>query len=151
MIPYRRRMMVAIAVATLLPAWACSAQAALPEVNVYKDPNCGCCGAWAEHMRRNGFRVTTHDVTDLGAVKRKHRVPEALGSCHTATVAGYAIEGHVPAEDVRRLLAQRPADVIGLAVPGMPLGSPGMESPTPQRYDVLAFDAQGRSRIFQRR
>jgi hypothetical protein len=102
-------------------------------------------------MRRNGFRVATHDVRDLAAVKRKHGVPEKLGSCHTATVAGYTIEGHVPADAVRRLLAQRPDGVIGLAVPGMPLGSPGMESPTPQRYDVLAFDAKGGSRIYERR
>jgi hypothetical protein len=146
----RRRILAGLAAGFLWPAWSW-AQSSLPDVTVYKDPNCGCCGAWAEHMRRNGFRVTTHDVADLNAVKRRHRVPEALGSCHTAAVAGYAIEGHVPAEDVRRLLAQRPAGVIGIAVPGMPLGSPGMESPTPQRYDVLAFDAQGRSRVFQRR
>jgi hypothetical protein len=120
-------------------------------VSVYKDPNCGCCGAWAEHMRRNGFRVATYDVNDLDAIKRKQRVPAALASCHTAVVAGYALEGHVPAEAVRRLLAQRPAGVIGLAVPGMPLGSPGMESATRQRYDVLAFDAKGTSRVFERR
>jgi hypothetical protein len=146
----RRRLLAGLAAAALVPAWA-HAQSTLPEVSVYKDPNCGCCGAWAEHMRRNGFRVSAYDVTDLAAVKRKHRVPEALGSCHTAIVAGYTIEGHVPAADVRRLLTERPDGVSGLAVPGMPLGSPGMESPTPQRYEVLAFDARGRSRVFQRR
>ena len=146
----RRNMLAALVTAAIAPPWA-HAQAAPPEVHVYKDPDCGCCGAWAEHMRRNGFRVATHDVRDLAAVKRKHAVPEKLGSCHTATVAGYTIEGHVPADAVRRLLAQRPDGVIGLAVPGMPLGSPGMESPTPQRYDVLAFDAKGGSRIYERR
>jgi hypothetical protein len=147
---HRRNILAALVTAAIAPPWA-HARAAPPEVHVYKDPDCGCCGAWAEHMRRNGFRVATHDVRDLAAVKRKHGVPEKLGSCHTATVAGYTIEGHVPADAVRRLLAQRPDGVIGLAVPGMPLGSPGMESPTPQRYDVLAFDAKGGSRIYERR
>jgi hypothetical protein len=148
----RRRMLAALVAAAVLPSssWV-RAQAPLPEVRVYKDPDCGCCKAWAEHMRRNGFRVATYDVKDLNAVKRKQRVPEKLGACHTAIVAGYTVEGHVPAEAVRRLLAQRPAGVIGLAVPGMPLGSPGMESPTPQRYEVLAFDASGESRIYERR
>ena len=147
--PSRRRTLALLA-AALLPVSA-RAQAPATDVTVYKDPNCGCCGAWAEHMRRNGFRVAAVDVTDLDAVKKKQRVPAALGSCHTAIVAGYTIEGHVPAETVRRLLAQRPAGVIGLAVPGMPLGSPGMESPTPQRYEILAFDAKGASRVFERR
>ena len=147
--PSRRRTLSLLA-AALLPVSA-RAQAPAADVKVYKDPSCGCCGAWAEHMRRNGFRVAAFDVADLDAVKKKQRVPAALGSCHTAIVAGYTIEGHVPAETVRRLLAQRPAGVIGLAVPGMPLGSPGMESPTPQRYDILAFDATGASRVFERR
>jgi hypothetical protein len=146
----RRHILIALAASALVPAWAAE-RTALPEVEVYKDPNCGCCGAWAEHMRRNGFRVTTHDVSDLGDIKRKQRVPQALGSCHTAVVGGYTVEGHVPAEAVRRLLSERPRDVIGLAVPGMPLGSPGMESTRPQRYDVLAFDARGGSRVFERR
>jgi hypothetical protein len=146
--PSRRSALALLGATALLPFHG-RAQAPAPQVSVYKDPNCGCCGAWVEHMRRNGFRVTAYDVTDLDAVKRKHRVPAALGSCHTATVAGYTIEGHVQADAVHRLLAQRPAGVIGLAVPGMPLGSPGMESPTPQPYDVLAFDAKGASRVFE--
>ena len=147
----RRRMLTTpLLAAAALPFWA-YAKAPLPEVNVYKDPDCGCCSAWAEHMRRNGFRVVTHDVRDLTAVKRKHRVPQALDACHTAIVEGYAVEGHVPADAVRRLLRERPAGVIGLAVPGMPPGSPGMESPTPQRYDILAFDARGKSRVYERR
>jgi hypothetical protein len=145
-----RRRALAGAAAVLLPVWG-HAQSPAPEVSLYKDPNCGCCGKWAEHMQRHGFRVAAHDVKDLDAIKKKQRVPEALGSCHTAIVAGYTVEGHVPADVVRRLLAQRPAGVIGLAVPGMPLGSPGMESPTPQRYDILAFDAKGGSRVFDRR
>jgi hypothetical protein len=147
----RRRMLMTTLVAAAALPFRAHAQAPMPEVSVYKDPDCGCCSAWAEHMRRNGFRVATHDVRDLTPVKRKHRVPQALDACHTAIVEGYAVEGHVPADSVRRLLRERPAGVIGLAVPGMPPGSPGMESPTPQRYDVLAFDAKGRSRIYERR
>lgn len=145
-----RRRALAVMAAALLPLWG-HAQSPGPEVSLYKDPDCGCCSKWAEHMQRNGFRVKAHDVRDLAVVKSKQRVPEALGSCHTAIVAGYTIEGHVPADAVRRLLRERPAGVIGLAVPGMPLGSPGMESPTPQRYEILAFDAKGASRVFERR
>ena len=147
---YRRQFVAAFAACTVLPFTA-RAQAPGAELVLYKDPNCGCCSKWAEHMQRNGFRVTAHDVADLTAVKRKQRVPEPLGSCHTAIVTGYTIEGHVPADVVRRLLAERPPGIIGLAVPGMPLGSPGMESPTPQRYEILAFDAKGASRVFERR
>ena len=145
-----RRKALAVLAAALLPVSG-NAQAPAPEVSLYKDPDCGCCSKWAEHMQRNGFRVKAHDVRDLAPIKSKQRVPEALGSCHTAIVAGYTVEGHVPADAVRRLLRERPAGVIGLAVPGMPLGSPGMESPTPQRYEILAFDAKGASRVFERR
>lgn len=147
---HRRRSIAALAACFVLPVLA-RAQGSGPEIMLYKDPNCGCCSKWAEHMERSGFRVTTRNVGDLAAVKRKQRVPQALASCHTAVVAGYTIEGHVPADAVRRLLGQRPAGVIGLAVPGMPLGSPGMESPTPQRYDILAFYADGAGRVFERR
>ena len=146
----RRQILAAIAAAVVLPLGA-HAEPDSPSLHVYKDPNCGCCSAWADHMRRNGFRVTTQDAGDLDSIKRKHRVPAALGSCHTATVAGYTIEGHVPADAVRRLLKERPKGIVGLAVPGMPLGSPGMESPTPQRYDIVAFDAKGTTRVFERR
>lgn len=147
---HRRLLVAGLAAGCLLP-FVARAQGPGPEVVVYKDPACGCCGKWAEHMERSGFRVVAHNVGDLRAVKRKQRVPEALGSCHTALVAGYTIEGHVPADAVHRLLRQRPAGVIGLAVPGMPPGSPGMESPTPQRYEILAFHADGSSRVFERR
>ena len=127
-----------------------AAWAAQPAIEVWKDPSCGCCGEWVRHLEANGFRVKVNE-TGNAAARARLGIPASLGSCHTATVAGYTIEGHVPADAVRRLLAQRPAGVIGLAVPGMPLGSPGMESPTPQRYDVLAFDAKGGSRIYERR
>ncbi len=145
----RRRILTVLALSALLPA-AAVARAPGPEVLLYKDPSCGCCVQWAEHMQRSGFQVVARDVSNLAAITAARRVPEPLGSCHTALVAGYTIEGHVPAQSVRRLLAQRPTDVIGLAVPGMPPGSPGMETPRPQRYDVLAFDARGAARVFER-
>ena len=108
-----------------------------PTVTVYKSPTCGCCSKWADHLRENGFTVETVDVQDLSAVKRRYGIPPALQSCHTAVVEGYVVEGHVPAADVRRLLAERP-DAAGLTVPGMPIGSPGMEQgDTAEPYDVL--------------
>lgn len=122
--------------------------AAGEEVVIHKDPNCGCCGKWAEHMRANGFVVKEVKTSAMGAIKRDAGVPQALGSCHTAKVGGYVIEGHVPAADVKRLLAEKPK-VAGLAAPGMPMGSPGMEGPYPaDRYDVVSFDADGKSRVF---
>ncbi len=104
------------------------------------------------HLRANGFPVKTVDQDDLAPVKRQHGVPRALESCHTALVEGYAVEGHVAADLIDRLLRERPR-VAGLAVPGMPIGSPGMESPgeRPERYDVIAFDRSGRTSIFARR
>ncbi len=104
------------------------------------------------HLRKNGFPVQTVDLDDLGPIKRRHAVPAALESCHTALVEGYVVEGHVPADLIDRLLRERPR-IAGLAVPGMPLGSPGMESPgqAPERYDVVAFDRSGRTSLFARR
>lgn len=118
-----------------------------PRVTVYKSPACGCCGEWVKHMQANGFRVETHDIADVTPIKRRSGVPESLASCHTALVGGYALEGHVPAADVWRLLRERPA-LKGLAVPGMVAGSPGMEQGAPQRYATIAFDERG-SRVFQ--
>ncbi len=109
-------------------ALATPAEAALPLVVVSKNPNCGCCGRWVEHMREAGFPVEVHDLDNMSPVKERVGVPPGKGSCHTAEVAGYFIEGHVPAEDVKRLLAERP-DAKGLVLPGMPAGSPGMELP----------------------
>lgn len=122
----------------------------LPEVLMHKDPNCGCCGKWAEHLEANGFKVKTVHERDMQTVKNRLGVPERLGSCHTAKVGGYVIEGHVPAAAIKRLLREKPP-VAGLAVPGMPLGSPGMEVPGKQDpYDVMVFDRAGRSRVYER-
>jgi hypothetical protein len=126
------------------------AATAKPSIAVFKSPTCGCCAKWNEHMSAAGYTVNSRDLTDMNAVKDEHRVPSPLRSCHTALVAGYVIEGHVPADVVARLLAERPAGVVGIAVPGMPAGSPGMESPdgfkTP--YQVMAFTKDGQSRVY---
>jgi hypothetical protein len=120
-----------------------------PLVTVWKSPTCGCCTKWVEHMQANGFRTVVHDVDDIDAAKREHGVPGHLGSCHTAEVGGYALEGHVPAEVVRRLLSERP-QVAGVAVPGMPIGSPGMEvGSRKDPYDVIAFTKDGQTQVFQ--
>jgi hypothetical protein len=118
-------------------------------VQVYKDPTCGCCALWVEHLRKAGFTATVTDVDDMAAIKAKHGVPGRVRSCHTALVGGYVLEGHVPAEDVQRLLRQRPG-IVGVGVPGMPIGSPGMEvaGVKPQKYDVLAFNKAGETHVF---
>ena len=132
------------------PAGATPAVLASQQVVVYKTPTCGCCKAWVDHLRANGFDVVERDSADLAPVKVAHGVPGALESCHTAVVDGYVIEGHVPADLVAKLLAERP-EVAGLAVPGMPAGSPGMEGPYKEAYDVLAFQKDGRTTVYARR
>ncbi len=117
-------------------------------VTVYMSPACGCCEEWLKHMRANGFRLDTRKVGDVVPMKQKLGVPESLWSCHTATVSGYVIEGHVPASDIKRLLRER-ADVKGLAVPGMVVGSPGMEQGPPKPYVTLAFNERG-SQVYER-
>lgn len=115
------------------------------DVNVYKAPSCGCCDAWADHLRDNGFTVAVEDVEDLDAVKQRLGVPAPLQSCHTATVEGYVVEGHVPAADIRRLLTEQP-EATGLAVPGMPIGSPGMEQGDRREpYATTLFGPDGQS------
>jgi hypothetical protein len=133
----------------LSPLFGCAPAAEPIQVTVYKTPTCGCCSKWIEHLEQEGFEVESHDLPDLRTVKASNGVPSAMASCHTALIEGYVVEGHVPASDIRRLLAERPA-MTGLAVPGMPMGSPGMEHPDPSRheaYDVMAFggpEASGR-------
>lgn len=142
-------LVVLAAAATTRPLLAATgATAALPQVEVFKSPTCGCCGAWADHMKAAGFPVKVTVVQDTNASRRRAGLPDQYGSCHTAVVGGYVVEGHVPAEDVKRLLAQKPA-AIGLAVPGMPQGSPGMEAGGRQdAYKVLLVDKAGRSTVF---
>jgi hypothetical protein len=121
-----------------------------PRITVFKDPNCGCCRNWVEHLRKHGFDVVSRDTSDLSGVKRTARVPQQLLSCHTAFVGGYVIEGHVPAVDIERLLREKPK-VAGVAVPGMPAGSPGMEvGGRVDRYDVVAFGRDGSAQVYAR-
>ena len=141
------RSLAAIAVAVTI-ALSAPALAGADDVVMHKDPNCGCCGKWAEHMRAAGFTVKEVATERMDLVKEDAGVPQALGSCHTARVGGYVVEGHVPAADVRRMLTEKPA-IAGISAPGMPMGSPGMEGPYPaDRYDVVSFDAQGRTAVY---
>lgn len=143
--------MAAVAGLSTLAERAAALQApAVREMTVYKDPNCGCCTAWAKHARAAGFTVTERETADLASVKAAMGVPRALESCHTARIGGYVVEGHVPADLIARLLREKP-EARGLAVPGMPIGSPGMEGGTPERYDVLLFDKAGRTRVYATR
>jgi len=143
-----RRRFLLIAAGVLLAEHG--AAAAHGVVDLYKTSTCGCCKAWADHMRTNGFVVRTHDVGEPAAYRRRAGMPDALGSCHTALVGGYAVEGHVPAAEVRRLLAEQPA-AAGLSVPAMPIGSPGMErGPRRDPYDVLLVMRDGTHRVFAR-
>jgi hypothetical protein len=140
----RRFVVGSLATLPLLPASRAFAAAPLPKVVVHKDPNCGCCGAWVEHLRQAGFTVEVVETNAINRVKARLGVPDDLASCHTAEMDGYIIEGHVPAASIKRLLSERPAGK-GLAVPGMPIGSPGMEVPgtPPDEYTVMLFGPSG--------
>ncbi|MEZ4416627.1 MAG: DUF411 domain-containing protein [Gemmatimonadota bacterium] len=122
--------------------------AAAGPVMVYKTPTCGCCSAWVDHLREAGFEVEIRDMNDLSGIKADLGVDPRLQSCHTAVIDGYIVEGHVPATDIARMLKEKP-DIAGIAVPGMPVGSPGMEGPRKDPYDVLSFDHQGKVEVFQ--
>lgn len=145
----RRAVLAGLAGAPFLLAAARSpAAGALPKIVVFKDPSCGCCADWVDHVRAAGFAADVIESVEMNAHKLRLRVPPALASCHTAEVGGYVIEGHVPAEAIVRLLSERPA-ATGLAVPGMPVGSPGMEvaGMAPDAYDVVLFGPGGQSRF----
>lgn len=150
-IPFSRRVFLvagagAVAVAACAPGAGASTALA-----VYKTPICACCTAWVDHMRAAGFEARIIELPSLRSIRSSQGVPETLASCHTALIGGYVLEGHVPAGDVRRLLAERP-EAVGLAVPAMPLGSPGMESPDGQRepYETLLILEGGGTRVFAR-
>ena len=144
--------LMASAVMPLLSAHAADESTraqSLPVVEMTKHPQCGCCTAWADHLRAEGFEVEVTETRKMWGVKRLAGIPKDLDSCHTATVGGYVVEGHVPADDIKRLLSERPA-VKGIAVPGMPIGSPGMEvGDRTEPYDVIAFDGEGETKVFQ--
>ncbi len=138
----RREFVLAMLLATGLAA-------APPEMTVFKTKTCGCCAKWVEHMRANGFKVIVNEVESTAPYRNKYGVPERLQSCHTAIVRGYTLEGHVPAADVHRLLKEMPT-AKGLAVPGMPMGSPGMEGPRSDAYSVLLFGVDGRVTVYRK-
>jgi hypothetical protein len=143
------RLNVTVAAVLIGIALCLHALPAGPEVIVYKDAFCGCCSVWAKHLEANGFQVKVRDVENMDQYKKTYSVPSSVRSCHTAVVNGYTIEGHVPAEDIQRLLKERPK-VKGLGVPGMPIGSPGMESGnTRQAYTVFTFDANGKTAVYR--
>jgi hypothetical protein len=144
-----RRLLLAIALA--LATATATAAAALPTIVVYKSAYCGCCKLWVEHLRKSGFRVEVRETEALDAVKSRVGVPPDQRSCHTAEIAGYFVEGHVPAADIKRLLKEKPK-ALGIAVAGMPMGSPGMEMPdgSAQPYTVQLVDKQGVATPFAR-
>lgn len=147
---HRRQVLVAaVAALALGPGVAALAAPSGPEVVMYKDPGCGCCGGWANHMRENGFRVKEVLNSDMQAMKKKLGVPDKVASCHTAQIGGYLVEGHVPAKSIKRLLAEKP-NVKGIAAPGMPLGSPGMDAGGRRDpFDVVSFRADGATRVYE--
>lgn len=143
MAPRPYRFLLASLLLASTAAWS-----AMPvSIEVFKSPYCGCCEGWVKHLRQNGFAVQVHDVGDVPAARKKLGMPDELGSCHTAKVGNYVVEGHVPAADIQRLLKERPK-ALGLAVPSMPPGSPGMESPKPVPFDTLLVQQDGGTRVF---
>ena len=142
----RRNTLAAIASLVLL-AISSPSQSSGPLITVFKTPTCACCGKWVEHLKANGFTVKVQEVNDTSAYERQYRVPRSMVSCHTAVVNGYTIEGHVPAAEIKRLLSERPK-AVGLAVPGMPVGSPGMEAARSETYSVVIFDESGHGSVY---
>ena len=124
------------------------AEESFPTVMVYKSPTCGCCTEWVKHLEENGFKTISHNVQNMAAYKQRAKLPHGMGSCHTAFVGDYAIEGHVPAADIKRMLTEKP-DIQGIAVPGMPMGSPGMEyGDLKDAYQVISYTNNGKLDVF---
>ena len=146
-----RRLLIASGVSLALTGSARAQTRGSRALAVYKSPTCACCDGWVRHMRQAGFTVAVHVVADPGTIRRARGMPDALASCHTGVIGGYLVEGHVPAGDVARLLAERP-EAVGLTAPGMPLGSPGMETPDGRRqpFDTLLVLRSGQTRVFGR-
>jgi hypothetical protein len=145
---HHRRVVAIFLSVLLLTTVAQAVRAESLPIEVYKSPSCGCCQKWVEHLQRAGYRVEVTNVPDVQPIKRKLGVPAGASACHTAVIGGYFIEGHVPAQDVSRLLAEHPKNVAGLALPGMPIGSPGMEGPSASPYSVLAVQPDGKTTVF---
>jgi len=144
----QRRTLLEAMLVTTLPISVPARAAAGPVVNVYKTAGCDCCEAWIEHLKANGFSVKAQNVSDTGAYREKFGIPNDFGSCHTGFVQGYAVEGHVPAAEIKRLLEEKPK-ARGLAVPSMPLGSPGMEGPRKDPFDVFLVKIDGSTSVYQ--
>ncbi len=146
----RRHVLTALAAGAAAAAWPALAANKLPLVKVFKSPTCGCCGAWVDHLKAAGFPVKVVEVDDTTVNRKRYGLPDKFGSCHTGIVNGYVVEGHVPAAEIKRLLAAKPS-AVGLAVPGMPVGSPGMEyGDRKDPYDVYLIDKSGRETVFAR-
>lgn len=139
--------------ATLVSVWDEETEpnySGITEMTVYRSPSCGCCGVWVDHAKKHGFKIEDIKTEEMEALKQKHNVPAELASCHTTIIDGYVIEGHIPADDIKRFLAEKPDDLIGLAVPGMPIGTPGMEArDIKQPFQVLAFNDKGEVEVFK--
>lgn len=138
--------------ATLISIWDKETEAdysGTTEMTVYRSPSCGCCGVWVEHAQKHGFKIEDIKTDEMEALKQKHNIPEELASCHTTIIDGYVMEGHIPADDIKRFLAEKPENMVGLAVPGMPIGTPGMEAKDiKQPFQVLAFNDKGEVEVF---
>ncbi|WP_252178108.1 DUF411 domain-containing protein [Endozoicomonas sp. 4G] len=133
----------------LMSSMLAQAEASFPTVDVYKIPACGCCTDWAKHMEEHGFKVRLHDVPSTAMFRAKGGIPTGMESCHTAFIGDYAFEGHIPAEDIIRLLTEKPEGVNGLTVPGMPMGSPGMDyGNSKEPYQVVSFTEDGKLSVF---
>ena len=145
--PIRSMAIAVMFFATVAVSGLSGMPASAQDITVHKTPWCGCCTGWVKHLEENGFSVTAVDHEDLAPIKSQLGVPRRLQSCHTAVVDGYVVEGHVPAEEIHKMLAERPA-IKGLAVPGMPIGSPGMEGADPEPYTVYSFDAKGKAKAY---
>ena len=143
---------VVIGLAWAGSVWMAAQSSAKPQMTVYKSSTCGCCSKWVEHMQANGFEVKAIDVDDIDKVKHERGVPDSAASCHTAVVNGYVVEGHVPADAVLKVLKEKPP-IAGIAVPGMPMGAPGMEVPSGQKaaYTIVSFDKTGKTAVYQQR
>ena len=148
MTPTARPLAILI-LATVCAGTAPAADRVTPRIEMYKSPYCGCCAKWAEHLENNGFEVIKYEIEDVPAMRKKLGIPDRLGSCHSARIGNFVLEGHVPAADIRRLIKDKPA-AIGLAVPGMPPASPGMDVPNAPHYETLLVQADGSTRTFAR-